>query len=82
MTLRDLPENTELIGLRVVIPKRLRSKLNLLNKGYIRSTWAGNQANFTHRNLGVWLTKEKDGKQIFPAFFNNTEEFLQCEIIS
>jgi hypothetical protein len=86
---RDLPQDTNIIGLHVRIPTHLRSPINLLNRGYIVSVWDDSNSyngavNLPGRAVGVWLASinPKDKKRvIYPCFLNNLSDVYEFQII-
>jgi hypothetical protein len=86
---KDLPKDTNVIGLQIRIPLYLRSPINLLNKGYIISFWDDSDSYngaviLPNRSVGIWLanTNSKDKKRvIYPCFLNNLTEIYEFQLI-
>jgi len=74
MKIKDLPKDMTLEGIKVKIPEHVTCQIH---EGYWKSQWG-----YPEGKAGVWLTKNLNDTQMYPAFLNKLEDALDWEVIT
>ncbi len=71
MKIKDLPEDFQIVGLTLIVPKEiLKTNFELSPNMIIKSGW----------NKGFWCIKKEDDGRIYPVFFKDFDEVKEWKV--